>query len=638
MIFKRGLRYGMCGITGFIDYSASPTHAPIESMISSLAHRGPNDRGRWFKETPEALVALGHTRLSILDLSNAGRQPMQYEHLTLVYNGEIYNFKALRKTLAALGHRFITESDTEVVLHAFAQWGPKAIERFIGMFAFALFDANAQRLYFVRDRVGVKPFYYYESADLLVFGSELKALMAHPRCEGQVNTSVLGTYFDLGYVPGEHSIYKNTKKLPPGHYLTVDLSTHKLDLHRYWSANECYTAPKATLSFGVAKAQLHELLKSACSARMVSDVPVGVFLSGGYDSSAVTALLQAETGQRIKTFTIGFETGNNEAPYARDTADYLGTLHHEYICTTKEAQEIIPDLADIYDEPFADSSAIPTVLVSRFAKQHVSVALSADGGDETFAGYHDYAKWRRYTGRLEMIPKGVRPGVAQLAKLAANLIPRRIVHRRHQLESVSASLNAASSQSGATLYTQMRTLPSFYRDGLINHQADPLSHAINQEMSLTDPGEHPMLADYLSYLPDDILVKVDRASMSTSLEARDPLLDHRLLEFAARLPLSYKANHQSSKRILKDIVHEYLPKRLLDRPKRGFSIPLKQWLKGDLRPLLMDTLSPDSVRRSGLLNAKFVSQTVKQFEDDSLHYTDLVWKIFMLQLWSDRWL
>ena len=297
------------------------------------------------------------------------------------------------------------------------------------------------------------------------------------------------------------------------------------------------------------------------------------------EAQAIIPDLTAETGQRIKTFTIGFESGNIEAPYARGTADYLGTLHHEYICTTKDAQAIIPDLADIYDEPFADSSAIPTVLLSRFAKQHISVALSADGGDGTFAGYHDYSKWRRYTGRLEMIPKGVRPGVAQLAKLAANLIPRRIVHRRHQLERISASLNAASGQSDPTLYTQMRTLPSFYRDGLINHQADPLPNAINQKMSLTDPGEHPMPADDLSDLPDDILVKVDRVSMSTSLEARDPLLDHRLLEFAARLPLSYKANHQSSKRILKDIVHEYLPKRLLDRPKRGFSIPIKQWLK-----------------------------------------------------------
>jgi asparagine synthase (glutamine-hydrolysing) len=628
----------MCGITGFIDYSASATHEPIESMVNSLAHRGPNDRGRWFKETPAALVALGHTRLSILDLSNAGKQPMQYEHLTLVYNGEIYNFKALRKTLAAMGHRFITESDTEVVLHAFAQWGPQCIDQFIGMFAFALFDADAQRIYFVRDRVGVKPFYYYQSNDLFVFGSELKALMAHPRCGRELNTSVLGTYFDLGYVPGEHSIYRNTKKLPPGHYLAFDIGTHKLNLHRYWSASDCYAEPKSTLRYDDAKAQLHGLLKSACSARMVSDVPVGVFLSGGYDSSAVTALLQTETGQRIKTFTIGFESGNNEAPYARDTADYLGTLHHEYICTTKEAQEIIPDLADIYDEPFADSSAIPTVLVSRFAKQHVSVALSADGGDETFAGYHDYAKWRRYAQRLKMIPKGVRPGVARLSKLATNLIPRSIVHRRHQLESISASLNEASGRSGATLYAQMRTLPSFYRDGLIIHHPPPLSHALNQTMSLADPSEHPMLADYLSYLPDDILVKVDRASMSTSLEARDPLLDHRLLEFAARLPLSYKANQLSSKRILKDIVHEYLPKGLLDRPKRGFSIPLKQWLKGDLRPLLMDTLSPDSVRRTGLLNADFVSQTLKQFDDGTLHYTDLIWKIFMLQQWSDRWL
>ena len=505
----------MCGITGFIDYSTSASHEPIESMISSLAHRGPNDQDRWVKETPEALVALGHTRLSVLDLSNAGRQPMQFEHLTIVYNGEIYNFKSIRQTLADLGHRFITESDTEVVLHAFAQWGLQSIDRFVGMFAFALFDNDAQRIHFVRDRVGVKPFYYYASPDLLVFGSELKALMAHPRCGRQVNSSALGTYLDLGYIPGEHSIYQDTKKLLPGHYLTLDIGTRTLNLHRYWSAEQCYNEPKSTLSFEDAKAQLHERLKSACRARMISDVPVGVFLSGGYDSSAVTALLQAETTQRIKTFTIGFETGNNEAPYARDTARHLGTLHHEYICTTKEAQAIIPDLADIYDEPFADSSAIPTVLVSRFAKQHVSVALSADGGDETFGGYHDYSKWRRYTERLNMIPKGLRPGMAKTSMIAASLMPRKLVHRRHQLESVSSSLNSSSNGTGAALYAKMRMLPSFYRTGLLRTHTEPLPHSLNQQLPLTDPAEHPMLADYLSYLPDDILVKVDRASMST---------------------------------------------------------------------------------------------------------------------------
>ncbi len=628
----------MCGITGYIDQHHRTDPHILDEMVSTLHHRGPNDRGTHMEPVNSAFVALGHTRLSILDLREHGKQPMRYKQYVLVYNGEIYNFREIRQTLRQYGHRFKTETDTEVLLHAFAEWGVHCVDRFIGMFAFVVYDQHERKLYAFRDRPGVKPFFFSHDEAGLIFGSELKSLHAHPRFKPSLNVPAIGAYFDMGYVPGHHCVYDSAQKLRAGHYFVYDIDQGSLHIKRYWDARHAYQVPKTEVSYEAATDQLENLLKSAFEYRMVSDVPVGIFLSGGYDSTAVAAILQANSAQQLKTFTIGFEHGNNEAPYAQATALQIGTDHHEYICTTREAQEIIPSLPYYYDEPFADSSAIPTVLVSRFAKSHVTVALSADGGDESFAGYSDYDKWRRYESWLKRVPKPLRGSASRLAHLTSIGIPHRSLHRGHHLQTIAASLHAHPRDMGPTLYEWMRRLPKRYRRRIFRSGlVEDIPHAFNHRYELTDRGEHPMLADYLGYLPDDILVKVDRATMSTALEGREPLLDHRILEFAASLPLQYKIGDGTSKRILKDIVHRYVPKSMMDRPKRGFSIPLNNWLRGDLNELVMDTLQPDSVRAGGILNGDFVAKRLSEFNAGQLHYDALIWKLFMFQLWHKTW-
>lgn len=630
----------MCGITGFVDFHHQSSEAILLRMAVSLQHRGPDDQGVVVFDTGRALVGLGHVRLSVLDLSEAGHQPMHHQHYSITYNGEIYNFAGIRKNLQERGHSFNTQTDTEVILHAFEEWGPDCVDRFIGMFSFVLYDRQAQKLYGFRDRTGVKPFYYYHRNGLLLFASELKSFHQHPGFSATINRAALGAYFHLGYIPAPQSIFEHTYKLLPGHYFEFDLHTENISHHRYWDASSFYALPKALLSFEEAKAELHELLLSAVQYRMVADVPVGLFLSGGYDSTVVAALLQQSRTQKLKTFTIGFDYGNNEAPAARQTAEYLGTDHQEWICTAKEAQEIIPELPQCYDEPFADSSAIPTILVSRFARQQVTVALSADGGDEVFAGYTHYPLWQSYLRKLEKLPQGAKQSAGAIAEALSSLLPIKLAHRRHHLQAVAATLRAgASSHIGAELYKQMHQMPRSFIQRLLSGDEKFALGAFEGDFKLTDPREHPLLVDYLSYLPDDILVKVDRATMSVALEGREPLLDHRVLEWAAQLPFNYKLGADGiGKQILRSIVHDYVPQVLMNRPKAGFSIPFSRWFRGELNGLLMDVLSPQRVGRSGLINAGFVDWNLRQFNQGEMHYTPFIWKLLMYQMWYDQWM
>ncbi len=631
----------MCGITGFVDFQHQSSEVILQRMVLSLRHRGPDDQGVEIFDTGAALVGLGHVRLSVLDLSEAGHQPMNYRHYSITYNGEIYNFTAIRENLKERGHCFNTQTDTEVILHAFEEWGPDCVDHFIGMFSFILYDRQAQKLYGFRDRAGVKPFYYFQSNGLLLFSSELKSFHQHPGFSATINRAALGAYFHLGYIPAPQSIFEHTYKMMPGHYFEYDLHTQNIRHHRYWNPAIYYARSKALLSFKEAKAELHELLLSAVQYRMVADVPVGLFLSGGYDSTVVAALLQQGRTQKLKTFTIGFDYGNNEAPAARQLADYLGTDHHEWICTAKEAQEIIPELPQYFDEPFADSSAIPTILVSRFARQQVTVALSADGGDELFAGYTRYAHWLSYLRQLENLPQVAKRPARVLAEALSRLLPLNLAHRRHHFQTVATALRTggANRQIGAELYKQMNQMPSSFMQRLLYGEMELSLGAFESDFTLTDSSEHPLLVDYLTYLPDDILVKVDRATMSVALEGREPLLDHRLLEWAAQLQFNYKLGaNGTGKQILRSIVHDYVPQALMDRPKTGFSIPFTHWFKGDLNGLLMDVLSPDRVGRSGLINVDFVDWNLRQFNQGKMHYTPFIWKLLMFQLWWDKWM
>jgi len=628
----------MCGITGLVDFNKRTSDDVLGRMVSTLTHRGPDDRGAEQFHLETATIGLGQTRLSIIDLSPLGRQPMHFGGLSIVFNGEIYNYMEIRKDLEKIGHTFKSTSDTEVVLHAFKEWGTVCVKRFIGMFAFVIYNKSEEKLFAFRDRAGVKPFFYYQKNNLFLFGSELKPFHEHPGFEKQIDERALISYFDFGYVPSPYTIFKNTHKLEPGHFMILDLRNNEMTLSEYWNPNNFYKKPKLAIGYDEAKSEVHKILKSAFQYRMVADVPVGIFLSGGYDSTAVAAILQKNSGKRLKTFTIGFEEGNNEAPDAKNTANYLGTDHHEYTCTSKEAQNIIPELPYYFDEPFADSSAIPTMLVSKFARESVTVALSADAGDELFAGYMSYPQLKKHHDLLNRIPDSLKPISGNIFSAAKLLTPESRPSIKHKLESISNSLNKDRYKQAADLFRYSNSLPSFYRHKILqNSNHKYRSKFFPDTAGFDNEIEIAMAVDYQSYLQNDILTKVDRATMSVSLEGREPLLDHRLLEFAARLPLNYKLDGLQTKRILKDIVHEYIPKEMMDRPKSGFSLPIYSWLRGDLSWLIDEYLSEEALQSSGMLRTGFVLQLVDQFKNNKLYYSPLIWKLLMFQMWYKKW-
>ncbi len=394
----------MCGILGFVDFHCDSSVALLEAMTESLHHRGPDYQDSFHSDQGIFILGLGHTRLAILDTSASGNQPMHFQNWSIVLNGEIYNFREIREELLMLGHHFVSESDTEVVLKSFASWGKECVDRFIGMFAFVIYDHKKQELYACRDRLGVKPLFYYFDGDILIFGSELKPLMKHPSFRKEINFDAMQLYFQYGYVPGPLCIFEQTNKLEPGTWLTFSIETKKISISKYWEITDYYSKPILNIRYEDAVDEVHYLLQSSCKYRMVADVPVGLFLSGGYDSSTVTAILQKDAIQPLKTFTIGFPDGLDESQHARKVAAYLGTDHTSYDCTKEDAISIIPTLPFYFDEPTSDISAIPTILAARLAKEQVTVALSADGGDEIFAGYDGYVTIPQRFEKLKQIP------------------------------------------------------------------------------------------------------------------------------------------------------------------------------------------------------------------------------------------
>jgi asparagine synthase (glutamine-hydrolysing) len=629
----------MCGITGFIDYSKKQHQEILDKMVATLKHRGPNDSGSILYKNVNALIGLGQTRLSIIDITAQGHQPMEYKHFSIVFNGEIYNYKEIKNELIQLGHKFSTNSDTEVILHAFEEWKTACVDKFIGMFAIVIYDKNNNYIYAFRDRAGVKPFYYYEQKSVFMFASELKAFHQNPSFVKKIDTSALSAYFDYGYVPSPYCIFLNTHKLEPGHYLALNLQSNEFKIHEYWNSDTFYALPKLALSYEEAKSEMHTVLKSAYNYRMISDVPVGVFLSGGYDSTSVAAILQDTSSSKIKTFTIGFESGNNEAPYAKENAAFLGTDHHEYYCTENEAKSIIADLPIYYDEPFGDSSAIPTTLVSQFAKKEVTVALSADGGDEVFCGYKTYPESERRMQRIQKTPNFIRPVIKKVLALSSSLVPASLHQLKHKMSSLSEALSKEDFDVALKIFQKSKQLPKHIKIRFIKQKVNELnSHFIMKDKLYHSILEMLMAVDYKTYLPNDILTKVDRATMSVALEGREPLLDHRILEFAAQLPLEFKYDGVTTKRILKDITHEYIPKTMMDRPKTGFSIPISKWLKEDLSYLVEENLSEKALAISGLFDEKYLSKQVEMYKEGNFHYTPFIWKLLMFQMWYAKWM
>lgn len=632
----------MCGISGYIDFNKNTPIQSLNEMTDSMVHRGPDGAGYEHLDTPNAQIGLGHRRLSILELSELGKQPMLFENYWMTFNGEIYNYKEIKQELAQLGHTFKGDSDSEMILHAYHQWGKSCIDKFIGMFAIVIVDLKENIVFCVRDRTGIKPLFFYWKSDLFLFASELKAFHKHPKFEKKINKDALSAFMQYGSVPTPHCIFNDCAKIKPGHTLTINLKDKSIEHFQYWNVYDSYNKPKLDISFEDAKIETKTLLKSAFNYRMVSDVPVGVFLSGGYDSACVTAILQEGRADKIKTYTIGVpDIGLNEAPYAKDVANYLGTDHTEYECTQKEAIEMIEDLPFFFDEPFADSSAIPTSIVSKLARQEVTVALSADGGDEIFAGYNRYDFLARYGKKLNRIPGFVRNSMVGIM----NVVPSERIpvlknkynfHNRYEkLKNVlknpsnkdimlSISQQFTDQQMGKLMAQKCSALDSMY-----------LSNELNMEIN--SPLAYMMAIDYQTYLVDDIMQKVDRASMSHSLEGREPFLDHRIIEYAAQLPDSYKYHEGVKKRILKEIVHDYIPKELMDRPKMGFAIPIADWMQTELKDLVYDYINEKNLVEQGLFEWKEVDKIMKAFYSGKKEYDTKIWYLLMFQMWYAKW-
>lgn len=625
----------MCGICGYINIGREKQDASVlQNMVKTLHHRGPDSQG--FYEDKEHQVFLGHSRLSIIDISDNGRQPMSLGCLTIVFNGEIYNYQEIKKELTTLGHSFKTNSDTEVILHSYQEWGASCVSRFIGMFAFTIYDLDKQTLTLFRDRAGVKPLYYYSDDEVFIFGSELKAFHQNPLFKKEINFDSLGLYMKFGYIPTPHCVFKNTYKLVQGSYLVYDLKKKSFEISRYWDLKPFYTKPKLNISYEEALEQTEQLLTSAFQYRMVSDVPVGVFLSAGFDSTCVAALLQHGMTDKLRTFTIGFESGNNEAPMAKEIASYLGTDHTEHYCSETDALTIIKELPYYYDEPFADGSAIPTILVSRIACQHVKVALSADGGDEIFAGYNSYGKYIQAYKMIDNIPDRFKKTGGHVANYLSSIISAPSPHRAISIlsdtllseENLAKALSDSIHVNGFNIFKgnifskEIYDVPSVYAEA-------------NDKMTLLS---RLLYADYIQYMQDDVLVKVDRASMSTSLEGRNPLLDHRIVEFSAQLPDDYKFCNGVKKRILKDVVYKYVPSKLIDKPKTGFSVPLSKWLNEGLQDYVDHFMSTTVVNKYNMLNIGYVSYIKDRYKAHPETAASDMWKILQLQMWCEKWM
>ena len=630
----------MCGITGFCDFSKTLSQEVLVNMTNTLAHRGPDAHDTSLTEEKNCLLGLGHRRLSILDLSDRGKQPFRRDNLTIVFNGEIYNFIEIRNELKQLGFSFTTDTDTEVILVAYKVWGMESLKKFVGMFAYALYDHEKSIFLLVKDRVGVKPLYYYYDNKTLIFGSELKAFHQNPAFKKAINTNALSLYLKYSYIPTPHCIFQNTYKIKPGHYLQFNLQNKTHQEIKYWDVVDAYNQPKLSIGYEDAVEETDKILTKAFNYRMVADVPVGVFLSGGYDSSAVAAILQKNRTEKIKTFTIGFhEQKFNEATEAKKIADYLGTDHTEYYCTAKDATEVFHNLPFVYDEPFADNSVVPTILVSQLARKKVTVALSGDGGDEIFAGYNKFKQAVGYTKNLPIVFQSILAGGMKVIN------PKYIPYFSKTYNFASRYEKMRDIWSSHSPYVALKCISHYITQNetrsILKADFDDLETYFDIAPLLNDSNDelNKLLAiDYKTFLLDNNLVKIDRASMSVGLEGREPFLDQHIIEFVSRLPSDYKIRNGVTKSLLKSVVHRYIDPKLMDRPKMPFIAPLTIWFKDEMKSLLYDYLNESTLKEQNIFNAGEVIKWRDQYLSGNEISHQKIWNILLFQLWYNKWM